>query len=114
MAQKVVTQLVDDIDGTVLEEGSGETVEFTLDGSAYAIDLSQDNATQLREVFGSYIAAGRRLSNSKARVRGGVGSTNSRSGPPASEIREWARSTGYDVPATGRIPRNIREAFDRR
>lgn len=40
MAQRVLTQLVDDIDGTELEDGQGETVTFALDGSNYEIDLS--------------------------------------------------------------------------
>ena len=38
MARKIVHQLVDDLDGTVLEVGSGETILFSLDGTAYEID----------------------------------------------------------------------------
>ncbi len=48
MARKVVTTLVDDIDGTQIEEGQGETVPFALDGVNYEIDLSDDNAAKLR------------------------------------------------------------------
>ena len=113
MAHKVVTRLVDDIDGTTLDDGFGETVEFTLDGNTYEIDLSDDHASQLRATFATYIAAGRRLSRSKARPRAGAGA-GSRSNPPASEVREWARTHGIDVPVTGRVPRSVREAFDRR
>lgn len=113
MAQKVVTQLVDDIDGTVLDDGSGETVKFALDENAYEIDLSDKHASQLRAALETFIAAGRRLSPSKTRAQSGT-RTGSQSGPPASEIRDWARSHGVDVPATGRIPRSVREAFGRR
>ena len=49
MARRIVHQFVDDLDGTVLEVGSGETVLFSLDGSAYEIDLTDDNAAALRE-----------------------------------------------------------------
>ena len=33
-------------------------------------------------------------------------------GTSAAEIRDWARSNGYDVPERGRIPGRVREAFD--
>ena len=44
MARKIIHQLVDDLDDTVLEPGEGETVLFALDGKSYEIDLSADNA----------------------------------------------------------------------
>ena len=56
MAQKVRVDLVDDIDGT----DATQTVPFTVDGAAYEIDLSDDNAARLREEFAPFIAAGRR------------------------------------------------------
>ena len=28
------------------------------------------------------------------------------------EVRDWARSNGYDVPDRGRIPADVRAAFD--
>lgn len=113
MAQKLVTQLVDDIDGTVLDDGSGETVKFALDGNTYEIDLSDEHASELRATLETFVTGGRRLSRSKTRPQAGA-RTGSRSGPPASEIRDWARSHDIEVPATGRIPRSVREAFDRR
>ena len=45
MARRIVHQLVDDLDGTILEIGEGETVLFSLDGVAYEIDLTDSNAT---------------------------------------------------------------------
>jgi hypothetical protein len=47
--------LVDDIDGTP----AAETVRFGLDGRAYEIDLSADNATRLRLVFAPYLGSAR-------------------------------------------------------
>jgi hypothetical protein len=47
MAQKVLVSLVDDLDGT---EAEG-TVEFGLDGVSYQIDLSTDNAEELRDAL---------------------------------------------------------------
>lgn len=34
------------------------------------------------------------------------------SGPAAAEVRTWAKETGYDVPDRGRIPVEMRKAFD--
>ena len=110
MATKMITQLVDDLDGTDLADDAGERVEFALDGTTYDIDLSHDHAAQLRETLGSYLAAGRRVNRSQPRRTRAA--TQPTTGPPAAEVRDWARSAGLDVPATGRIPRSIRDAFD--
>jgi hypothetical protein len=45
MAQKVLVEMVDDIDGEV----ATQTVPFGLDGVSYEIDLSEENAARLRE-----------------------------------------------------------------
>ena len=34
-------------------------------------------------------------------------------GPSAREVRDWARSNGFKVPDRGRIPAEVREAFDK-
>ena len=65
MARRIVHQLVDDLDGTVLEIGYGETVLFSLDGVAYEIDLTDDNAAALRAALAPYVAAARSISSSR-------------------------------------------------
>ena len=60
MARRIVHQLVDDLDGSVLEVGEGETVLFSLDGTAYEIDLTDANAAALREILAPYVDAARR------------------------------------------------------
>jgi hypothetical protein len=54
--------LVDDIDGTP----ATETVRFGLDGCAYEIDLSADNATRLRLVFAPYLVSSRPIGDRPA------------------------------------------------
>jgi hypothetical protein len=39
-------------------------------------------------------------------------STPTGDGPPASEIRSWARTAGVECPAKGRVPAAVREAYD--
>ena len=107
MAQKVITQLVDDIDGKEIEDGSGETVTFALDGISYEIDLSTKNADSFRGLFQDHIAVARKLGR-----KASPSTKRAPSGPSAAEIRDWARSTGLVVPDRGRIPADVREAFD--
>ena len=62
MAQKVDVRFVDDLDGS---EASG-TVSFALDGRAYEIDLSEENAAKLRDSLATFVAAARRTGSRRA------------------------------------------------
>jgi hypothetical protein len=106
MAQKVNIILVDDIDGTEAEE----TVTFGLDGTSYEIDLNAKNAQALRDSLSEYVGFARKITTT--RRAGARKSAPATGGTSAAEIREWARSNGFDVPERGRIPGNVREAFD--
>lgn len=110
MAQRTRIELVDDVDGKVLADGDGETVAFSLDGTAYELDLSRKNADKFRGVFQDYIAAGRRLG-----ARTGRGRARGRSEPTLGydpkAVRKWAESNKVDISARGRIPRDILERY---
>jgi hypothetical protein len=117
MARRIVHQLVDDLDGTVLEIGEGETVLFSLDGVAYEIDLTDDNAAALRNALAPYVGAGRSISSSS---RGATGSSSGGSARKRrrtgqqdySAVREWAKSNGYQVSERGRVPASVLEAYE--
>lgn len=68
MATKVLTRLVDDTDGS----DAAETVQFSLDGQTFEIDLSVDNAAKLRDALAPYIERLPRM-----RARGGKSSVDS-------------------------------------
>jgi ABC-type phosphonate transport system ATPase subunit len=126
MARRIVHQLVDDLDGTVLEIGSGETVLFSLDGTAYEIDLTDDNAAALREALAPYIAAGRSVSartSGGARSSGGGRASGSSGGSAGRRqrrsgqrdygpVREWAAKNGYTLSERGRVPAAVLDAYD--
>jgi hypothetical protein len=121
MTRRIVHQLVDDIDGTVLEVGSGETVLFSIDGAAYEIDLTNENAATLRDVLAPYVSAGRPVSarsasssSSRSGSRGGnSGGGQRRTGQrDYAPIRAWAAKNGYEVSERGRIPASVLEAYD--
>jgi hypothetical protein len=113
MAQKTTVQLVDDLDGTASDDIA--TVTFGLDGVEYEIDLTGDNADNLRKGLTDFIAAARRTGG---RVKRGLGSTatpaseGARSKEQTQAIREWARSNSWDIADRGRVPSSVIEAFE--
>jgi hypothetical protein len=69
MAQRIVTTLVDDIDGTELDLGEGETVLFSIDGRSYEIDLSDENVTELRRSLEPFVSVARKIKPARRRRR---------------------------------------------
>ena len=111
MAQKIVHQLIDDIDGTVLEPGVGETVLFSLDGVGYEIDLTDSNASALRDALSRYVSAARAVSGTRRRAgsRQRVRRSGQRDYGP---VREWAAQNGYKVSERGRVSAAVLDAYD--
>jgi hypothetical protein len=59
-AERIIRQLIDDLDGTEIREGEGERVEFALGGVTYQIDLSASNvAPDLGHFWAGGLVAGR-------------------------------------------------------
>ena len=107
MVQRVEILLTDDLDGSKMPTGKGETVHFALDGTSYEIDLRARHAAVLRAALRPYVDAGRPIRNG----RGGR-VTRSRIAADARTVKEWARANGYEVNDRGRVPAKIREAFE--
>ncbi len=109
MAQKVHIVLEDDIDGG----DASETVSFGLDGTSYEIDLNEENAAGLREALSAYVGHARKVGSGRRTAKRSAAASGAASGGPAArEVREWARENGLDVPDRGRIPADVREAYD--
>ncbi|MBF4615465.1 histone-like nucleoid-structuring protein Lsr2 [Curtobacterium sp. VKM Ac-1376] len=108
MAQKVTTHVVDDLTGDVIETDRGSTVQFAFDGSNYEIDLTDDNADNLREAFSDYVAAARKVSGRSSRSTTAKGRSNP---DELAKIREWAAANGHEVAARGRISQQVRDAY---
>ena len=103
MAQKVHIVLVDDLDGS----DASQTVSFGLDGTSYEIDLNDKNAAALRDALAGFVGHARKVTNTRGRK-----TRTTTTGPSARELRDWARSNGYEVSDRGRVPAEVREAFD--
>ncbi|MEW2424551.1 Lsr2 family protein [Streptomyces nigra] len=106
MAQQIVTQLIDDLDGSE----ASETIVFGLDGKTYEIDLNEKNAAKLRKALESYVDKGRKTGGARGGKRGGSTQTAASSGDTAL-IRAWAKENGYEVNDRGRVPAEIKEAY---
>ena len=103
MAQKVKIILVDDLDGG----SADETVRFGLDGVGYEIDLSADNAAELRSALERFTTHARKTSGGRAtRTKAASGRSQD-----SAQIRQWARDNGYAVNSRGRIQAEIQEAY---
>ncbi|MFJ7751827.1 Lsr2 family protein [Arthrobacter sp. NPDC097144] len=103
MAQRVQVQLLDDITG----EEAAETITFGLDGVMYEIDLTAQNARQLRDELGFYVEKGRKVRGRSAAQRRPKTSARDET----HRIREWAEKNGYGPSSRGRISKNIMEAY---
>lgn len=112
MAQIKEVRLVDDLDG----KPADETVEFAIDGKAYEIDLSADNAAHLRDALAEFVASARRTAGRARRASAPAAAAPRRPVVDREQnqaIREWARSRGMKVSDRGRIPSEVLEAYHR-
>ncbi|MEV6244628.1 Lsr2 family protein [Streptomyces sp. NPDC051742] len=109
MAQRVVVTYSDDMDGGE----AAETVAFGLDGKMYEIDLNAANAEKLRKALAPYLTAGRKITGRAATGRNPSVETYTHTSlaPDPAAVRAWAQSNKMEVPARGRIPKRVYEAF---
>jgi uncharacterized protein (DUF4415 family) len=119
MAQKTTVVLVDDLNGKPAET----TLRFSLDAREYELDLTEENAQELRELFGRYIPVARRVSGRRATSTPAKPATSTRSaksvapakaafaGVDPAAVRAWAKGNGVKVSPRGRIKADVIEAF---
>lgn len=107
MAQKVLIQLIDDIDGSEAKE----TVKFGLDGVNYEIDLSEANAARLRDDLASWVGAARKTGRGSSTATRSKSSAGGASKEELNAMREWGRANGFKVSDRGRVSREVQEAY---
>lgn len=107
MAQETIVRLLDDIDG----KPADETVNFSLDGVTYEIDLRARNADKLRKVFAPYVEKARKAGHRRTgRSTGRSRTAHNRE--RAAEIRGWAKEHGITINDRGRIPAEVVQAYE--
>ena len=57
MARRYVPQIFDDLDGTELTESDATEIHFSVDGTAYMLEVSEDNARKFHEALEPFISS---------------------------------------------------------
>jgi hypothetical protein len=109
MATRHIAQLIDDLDGTALEEGAGKQITFSIEGRSYEIDLSDSNADKFYNALAPFVDAARLIGS-------GARSSNPRGARVKNDldlaaVREWARANGHTVSDRGRVPGSVIDAY---
>jgi hypothetical protein len=99
----LITSLIDDIDGTSAQE----TVQFSLDGVSYEIDLNGPHAEELRTALAVFVAAARKTPATSRRR----GRPRADRRPGAAQVRAWAREQGIRVNGRGSIQADIMDKY---
>jgi hypothetical protein len=105
MAQRVVVELTSDVSGGTADE----TVSFALDGVTYEIDLTTEEATELRTALTPYTEGGRKLGRTTAAKTARRSPTGN--DYDASAVRAWAASNGVEISGRGRISKDVLEKY---
>jgi hypothetical protein len=114
LAQQTTVRFIDDLDGS---DATG-SVDFSLEGGTYQIDLSDENAAKLRDALAPFIDVARKAAGRSSRRPGRTQRQTAVPEKPArsqredtSAIRGWAREHGHKVSDRGRIPKSVIEAY---
>ena len=102
MAQKIIVTLEDDLAGGP----ANETLQFSVGGTQYEIDLNKKNARAFRKQVAPFIEHARRAGRGQRRTRTQSGRRRS------SDIRAWAKEQGIAVSERGRIPASVVEQYE--
>ncbi len=115
MARSVV--LTDDLDGTP----ATRTIKFSVEGTSYEIDLSDENQARLQAALHDFVAgarvtrAARKPEEPPAEPEEIVNQIEypgkPKPKPTNPQLRQWARENGISVNPTGRIPASVRDAY---
>ncbi|WP_286689479.1 MULTISPECIES: Lsr2 family protein [unclassified Aeromicrobium] len=112
MAKKTVEKFYSDLSGDEIDTPS-PTVAFTFDGVGYEVDLTEAERQTFADAVAPYVAVGRRAGRASGRSSSSrrSSSSSSASSVDAKAVREWAQEQGLDVPARGRVPSSLIEAY---
>jgi Lsr2 len=109
VAQNVIMELVDDVDGSP----ASKTRRFSVDGKNYQVDLSDKNNAAFDKALAKWVRAAQQASGGSRRRRTSGGGRRSRgsNGVDPRAVRVWASEKGITIAARGRIPGTVVEQF---
>ena len=111
MAKQTIVQMTDDLDGSE----ATQSIEFTVRGKSYTIDLNDSNAADFDDALAPYIAAAQKSgAGQPARSSGRRGSAPSQRAvgdADPKQVRAWAGANGVAVSPRGRIKADVLEQY---
>src|SRR5215467_11214676 len=102
---RVDVQLEDDLTGGPADE----TIQFSLDGRSYEIDLNSRHAAEYRHRLGPFTEHARPVRSQRSRVTRRSAASRERS----RQIRLWAEQRGFDLSPHGRRAATVNQRYDR-
>jgi nucleoid-associated protein Lsr2 len=109
VSSKTIVEMVDDLDGSA--DGTVFTVEFSVEGVTYEIDLSESNRYRLDALLEPFVSVARRTGGRRRSMTRPAPSAG-RSREQTKAMREWARSNGHPVSDRGRLSADIIAAYE--
>lgn len=115
--------LRDDLTNELIEEGQGQTIEFTWKGQSYRIDLTQKNADAFEAAVSKYVKAAipmrapaatraeLRSTATRGRPATAAGSERAEKKEELAAMRAWWRGQGHEIADRGRIPQAVVDAY---
>jgi hypothetical protein len=109
MAKQTVIQMTDDLDGSE----ATQSIEFSIRGKSYTIDLNDSNASDFDDALAPYIAAAEKSGGvpSRSGRRAGAARQQASSDVDPKQVRAWAEANGVAVSPRGRIKADIVEQY---
>jgi hypothetical protein len=104
MAQKIQTLLFDDFElrKRGKEIPADVSLEFSLEGKRYSIDLTEANADKFRDRLRPYTEVATKLPAASSKPSRTVAKRQH-----SATIRQWAQQQGIQVSERGRIPEEV-------
>lgn len=115
MAERVIRQLIDDLDGKPIDDGFGERIQFSYQGSDYLIDLRPTNVDKFNAALQPYVKVAEKVGKVRRGAKTDVAEKVTGSGRSKEQlqaVRDWAVKSGYDVAPRGRVKAEVLDAFD--
>lgn len=110
---KVITTVTSDLSGELVSIGDDyEPVVFAVGARLYELDLTDAERKVFGEMLAPYIEAAPEVRAFTAPRKAQASSTTAKRDPQAAAIRSWAQANGWKIPDKGRIPGDVRAAYN--
>ncbi len=89
----------------ICSKTGASTVKFSASGKTYEVDLCAKDTTAFEKALAPYTMR-------EVKAPAGILRKTEKFGANAATIRDWAMANGWDISAKGRIPSDVREAYE--